>query len=133
MPWRWALDLVTTVSSLRGRERASSKAKRMIRSTPARVKIATSVPTSSGMAAVGAAADAGIFALAVLAHDHPVEIGGVERWRSGLVKPGQDPRRPHIGVLVEALADREPEPPERDIVGDVGVADRAEEDRVEIA
>jgi hypothetical protein len=37
MAWRWAFDLVTTVSSLRGRVRASAKAKRMMRVTPARV------------------------------------------------------------------------------------------------
>ena len=48
MPCRWALDLVTTVSSLRGRERASAKAKRMMRATPARVNIDTSVAASSG-------------------------------------------------------------------------------------
>ena len=49
MAWRWAFDLVTTVNSLRGRERASSKAKRMMRATPARVIIETSVATSIGM------------------------------------------------------------------------------------
>src|SRR5512139_1065839 len=48
MPCFCALDLVTSVSSLRGRLRASSKAKRMMRVTPARVKMAVSVPTSSG-------------------------------------------------------------------------------------
>ena len=48
MACRCAFDLVTTVSSLRGRERASAKAKRMTRVTPARVKIDTSVATSSG-------------------------------------------------------------------------------------
>ena len=46
--WRWALDLVTTVSSLRGRDWARRKAKRMIRSTPARVIMQTSVATSIG-------------------------------------------------------------------------------------
>ncbi len=48
MPWRWALDFVTTVSNLRGRERASLKAKRITRVTPARVNMATSVAASSG-------------------------------------------------------------------------------------
>src|SRR6516225_5361707 len=48
MAWRWAFDLVTTVRSLRGRDCASRKAKRMMRSTPARVNIATSVAASSG-------------------------------------------------------------------------------------
>ena len=48
MACRCAFDLVTTVRSLRGRERASAKAKRMTRVTPTRVKIDTSVATSSG-------------------------------------------------------------------------------------
>ena len=48
MAWRCAFDLVTTVSSLRGRERARRNAKRMMRATPARVIIDTSVATSSG-------------------------------------------------------------------------------------
>ncbi|MCY1226561.1 hypothetical protein D9M72_387960 [compost metagenome] len=46
--WRCALLLVTTVSSLRGRERARLKAKRMMRSTPARVIMLTSVAASMG-------------------------------------------------------------------------------------
>ena len=48
MPWRCAFDFVTTVSSLRGRDCASLKAKRMMRSTPARVRMLTSVATSMG-------------------------------------------------------------------------------------
>jgi len=48
MAWRWAFDLVTTVSSQRARARASAKAKRMMRVTPARVMTETSVATSSG-------------------------------------------------------------------------------------
>src|SRR5215471_13449244 len=48
MPWRCALDLVTTVSSLRGRCRASSKAYLKMRVTQRRVKTETSVATSSG-------------------------------------------------------------------------------------
>ena len=46
--WRCALLLVITVSSLRGRDCASLKAKRMIRSTPARVMMDTSVAASIG-------------------------------------------------------------------------------------
>ena len=46
--WRWALLLVTTVSSFRGRDCARRNAKRMMRSTPARVIIETSVATSIG-------------------------------------------------------------------------------------
>jgi hypothetical protein len=48
MAWRCAFDFVTTVRSLRGRDCASLNAKRMIRITPARVIIDTSVATSSG-------------------------------------------------------------------------------------
>ena len=48
MAWRCAFDLVTTVRSFRGRDCARRKAKRMIRSTPARVNIATSVAASRG-------------------------------------------------------------------------------------
>lgn len=48
IPLRWALLLVTTVSSFRGRLAAVSKANRMIRSTPCRLKIAVSVATSQG-------------------------------------------------------------------------------------
>ena len=43
-----AFDFVTTVRSLRGRDCASRNAKRMMRATPARVIIDTSVATSSG-------------------------------------------------------------------------------------
>jgi hypothetical protein len=43
---------------------------------------------------------------------------------------GQHARRPHVGVLVERLADREPQAPQRDVVGNVGMARRAEQDGV---
>ena len=79
-----------------------------------------------------AAADAGIFAFRVLAHDHPVELGpGDVAQRAG--DAGQDAGRADIGVLVERLADREPQAPQRDVVGHVGRADGAEVDRVELA
>ena len=76
-----------------------------------------------------APADAGIFALGVLAHDHPVELRPrhvAQRARDAR----QDAGRPHVGVLVERLADREPQAPQRDVVGHVRRADRAEKDRV---
>ena len=56
-------------------------------------------------ALVHAAADAGVLALGVLAHDHPVELAAVDvAQRRG--DAGQHAGRPHIGVLVEGLADR---------------------------
>ncbi len=48
MPWRIAFDLVTSVRRFLGRRRAVSKAWRWMRSTPARVNTAVSVPTSIG-------------------------------------------------------------------------------------
>ena len=69
-------DLVTTVSSLRGRDCASWKAKRMMRSTPARVIMRHVGGHLDRVALVRAAADAGVFALGVLAHDHPVQVFG---------------------------------------------------------
>ena len=117
------------VSNLRGRERASAKAKRKIRSTPARVMIVTSVATSARQAAMHAPAGAGIFAFRILAHDHPVELRTADR-AQGAHDPRQHPRRAHVGVLVERLADRKPETPEADVVGHVRRTDRAEIDRV---
>ena len=46
IPWRCAFDLVT--GQMAASVIARSKAKRIIRSTPRRVKIETSVATSSG-------------------------------------------------------------------------------------
>ena len=46
---------------------------------------------------------------------------------------GQDAGGPHVRVLVERLADGEPQTPKRDVVGNVGRADRAEVDGVELA
>ena len=129
MAWRCAFDLVTTVSSLRGRERASAKAKRMMRSTPARVMIETSVATSSGRPRCDAAADAGIFAFRILAHDHPVELRtgdtaqGAERFRAG--------RGSGARWRIDRTAGRSPaQAPERDVVGHIGRPGRAEKDGV---
>ena len=129
MPWRCAFDLVTTVSSLRGRERASSKAKRMMRVDAGAREHRHVGRDLLGQAAMHAAADAGIFAFRVLAHDHPVELrAGDVAQRAG--DAGQDARRAHVGVLVERLADGEPQAPQRDVVGHVGRAGRAEQDGV---
>ena len=80
--------------------------------------------------AVRAAALAGVLALRVLAHDHPVELLGRDL-AQGAGDPGQDAGRADVGVLVERLADREPQAPQRDVVRHVGGADGAEVDRVE--
>ena len=78
------------------------------------------------------AADSGIFALGVLAHDDPVELAAVH-----VAQRRRDPRqhagRTHVGVLIERLADREAQAPERDVVGDFGMPGRAEQDRIVVA
>ena len=73
---------------------------------------------------------AGIFAFGVFPNDHPVEIAGLDaaQWRGDA---RQDLCRPHIGVLVKALADRQPQPPQRDVVWNIGRPDRSKIDRIE--
>ena len=50
---------------------------------------------------------------------------------SGLAHAGIEHRRPHAGVLIEAAANRQQQPVERDVVLQPRIADGAEEDRVE--
>src|SRR5438045_3133964 len=75
-----------------------------------------------------AAAGARVFTLGVLAHDHPVDVApAIER----RLDAGQHSRRPHVRVLVEPLADRQAQAPERQVIGHVRRAHRAEEDGIE--
>jgi hypothetical protein len=85
-----------------------------------------------GVALVHPAAHARVLAFGVLAHDDPVELlrrTALER----RVDAGQDARGAHVGVLVEALADLQPQAPQGDVVGDVRIAGGAEQDRVLVA
>src|SRR5690606_33697816 len=77
-------------------------------------------------------AGAGVLALGVLAHHHPVEIARLDA-AQGTPYAGQQARRAHVGVLIEALADGEAKAPQRHVVGDVRRADRAEVDGIEAA
>ena len=79
-----------------------------------------------------AAADAGIFALGVLTHDHPVDLFGKLRPQRPL-HAGHKPCRADIGELVEALADGKAQLPERNMVRDLRVADGAEIDGMKAA
>ncbi len=128
MPWRCALDLVTSVRCLRGRLLRQLE-REAVDARDARAGEDRSLGRDFlGQAAVRAAAAAGILALGVLAHDHPVDrLPAAQRAPDAR----QQPRGPHVGVLVEALADRQAQPPQRQVVGHVGRADRAEEDGVE--
>src|SRR5688572_3578636 len=74
-------------------------------------------------------ADAGVFALGVFADDHPVELPSLHfPQRAGDAR--QYARRTHVGVLVERLADRQPQSPQGDVIGHVGRAGRAEQDGI---
>ena len=82
------------------------------------------------VATMGAAAMAGIFALGIFAHDHPVDIAG-RHFAQRRGEAGQHAGGADIGVLIEALADFQPQAPERQIIGQMRIAHRAEEDGVE--
>src|SRR5438477_3723559 len=75
-----------------------------------------------------AAAVARILAFRVLADDHPVDLLAVaQRARDAR----QHARGPHVRVLIESLADRQTQSPERDMVRYVGRPDCAEENGIE--
>ena len=61
-------------------------------------------------AAVGASALTGIFAFGVLPHDHPVQVAGATSL-NGEVTPGRTRVGPDVGILVQALADLQPQAP----------------------
>ena len=83
-----------------------------------------------GRSHVHAAPEAGVLALAVLAHADHVDIrGSTVRQRRG--EPGQEPHRAEIDVLLESLAQRQQEVPHGDVIGDGRRADGPEVDRIE--
>ncbi len=129
MPNCWAFDLVMDVTFLRGRFRAPSKAARMIRSQPRRVKTFVWMATSCRRALVEPAADRGVLALGVLAVDQHVDGAGrlvAQRARHAVEQVG----RPQVDVLVEEAAHRQQQAVQRDVVGHVGTADGAEQNGV---
>ena len=78
---------------------------------------------------VHASADTRVLAFGILADDHPVEV----LCAASLQRPvdaGQQSRRPHVRVLIESLANFEPQAPQRDVIRDVGIAGGTEQDRV---
>jgi hypothetical protein len=77
--------------------------------------------------AVRPPADARVLALGVLAHEQHVDGGRARERRGHAVEQA---RWPEVRPQVEALAQRQQQTPERDVVGDGGVAHRAEEDGV---
>jgi hypothetical protein len=74
-------------------------------------------------AAVRASAVPRVLPLRVLAHDAPVEVAGLAV-PQGALRPGEDARPADIGVHVW-LTYRQAKSPQRDVVGNIGCADRA--------
>ena len=76
-------------------------------------------------------ADPAVLPLGVLADADHVDVGrGPSRERR--IHAGDEAHRPQVDVLIEALADRQDQLPDRDVVRHGRIADRAEVDRVEL-
>ncbi len=72
----------------------------------------------------------GIFALGILPDNHPIHIlrDNVAQWA---LDARQQIDRTNIRVLIEALADRQPQAPERDVIRYVHGADGTKQNGVE--
>src|SRR5438094_8020552 len=77
-------------------------------------------------------ADTAVFAFGILADDDPVEVLGPATLQRTF-DARQQPSWADIGVLVESLTDLEAQAPQRDVIGDVWVAGRSEQDGVLVA
>ena len=76
------------------------------------------------------AANAGVLALGIFAHDDPIHgVSSRVLERTGYA--GQQADWSDIGVLIEALADGQPQPPQTDVVWNPRPADRSEVNGVE--
>ena len=78
------------------------------------------------------AADFGVLALIVLAHEQKSMSPGV-RFASGDGNALEQPHRPKIDILLKAAADRHQQPPKRDLIRHAGIADGAQKYRIVIA
>ena len=80
-------------------------------------------------AAMRPAAASGIFTFGILTDDHPVEIPRPDiAERCG--NPRNNPCRPDIGVLIKPLTDRQPQPPESNMIRHIRRTDSTEIDRI---
>ena len=127
--WRCALLLVTTVSSLRGRDWANSKAKRIIRATPVLVMMETSVATSSGRP-LWTRPPTPEYSPSEFSHPVQLRTGNMTQ-RTGDAR--QNSGRTNVGILIKRLADCQTQTPQRDVVRDIGSADRTKQNGVELA
>lgn len=81
-----------------------------------------------GQSAVDAPAAAGILAFGVFADDHPVDLLAVPQ-RTGHTR--KHARGSHVRILIETLADRQPQTPQRNMVRHVRRTYSPEENRIE--
>ena len=106
-----------------------SKAARMIRSQPRRVKTLVWTATSLRRALVEPAADRRVFALRILPINQDVDgAGRLVAQRAG--DAVEQVRRPQVDVLVEVPPHRQEQAVQGDVVGHVRAADGAEQHRV---
>lgn len=66
-----------------------------------------------------------VLSLTVLPNDDPVEVSGLDVAK-GRLGTGEDTSPPHVGVLVERLADRETQFPQRNMVCHIRRTDGSE-------
>ncbi|MNQ98476.1 hypothetical protein D3C85_1141690 [compost metagenome] len=71
---------------------------------------------------------AGVLAFGVFADHHPIDLVAVVQWA---FYTRQHASRTHVGVLVEALADRQAQPPEGDVVRHIQRPHGAKENGIE--
>ena len=117
-------------AACRRRERASSQAWRTIRSIPARVKTATSMPTSRPGWPRWARPPTPAYSPSEFSRTITQSIARPSSGRSGPVTPGSRREGRTLAYWSKALADRQAQAPQADMVGHPRVAGGAEEDRV---
>ena len=132
MPWRWAFDLVTRVSRFFGARAGELEGKAHDPGAAGAGEHGELGADLFGQAAMHAPAGAGVLPFSVLAHHDPIQIARLDAAQRAR-HPGQQARRADVGVLIEALTDGEAQAPERDVIGDVRGADRAEVDGIKAA
>src|SRR5216683_1567452 len=81
---------------------------------------------------VEAAADVGVLAFVVFAHDGEIDLAGLPVFKRGL-NAVKEAHGAEIDVLAESAANGDEQAPKRNVIGDAGMPDRAEEGSVERA
>lgn len=79
-------------------------------------------------ATVNATTIAGVLTFGVFPHHYPVNLVTIDQWA---LYPRQHTSRTHVGVLIEALADRQTQAPQGNMIRDVKRTHGAKENRIE--